>query len=211
MSLGTIIPIITIIISVVSLCVFISTASLTLFRRGRLAMTKPAIVFFGFDAVPRTTAKIFVRTLLYSIAARGQMIETMFAKLVHQGREQVFSFRGYGETSQLVGGSGLYVGQTGIAMNHHLVLSVHEVPYEFTVGDYVVELWVRLVRKRRAAKLYAIPISVTKEHAAVLARRDGVLFELNPKDDSYLGHVRNKDGRRNSYRHIFSNLARLAA
>lgn len=74
-------------------------------------MTRPNIVFFGFDDVPKTTAKIFLRTLLYSTAARGQVIEGMFVKLLHEGSEQVFSFWGYGETKQLVPGSGLYVGR----------------------------------------------------------------------------------------------------
>ncbi len=64
-------------------------------------MTKPAIVFFGFEDVPKTTAKVFLRTLLYSTAVRGQVIERMFVKLLHNGREQVFSFWGYGETTVL--------------------------------------------------------------------------------------------------------------
>lgn len=62
-------------ISMLSLCIAVSAAWLTLLRRGRLAMTKPNIVFFGFDAVPKTTAKIFLCTLLYSTAVRGQAVE----------------------------------------------------------------------------------------------------------------------------------------
>jgi hypothetical protein len=61
---------VTIVIATLSLCISLLTAWLTLFRRGRLQMTKPAVVFFGFDNVPKTTAKIFLRALLYSTAIR---------------------------------------------------------------------------------------------------------------------------------------------
>ena len=73
---------ISIYISVLSLCISLTTAWLTLFRRGRLLMTRPNIVFFGFDDVPKTTAKIFLRTLLYSTAVRGQVVEGMFVNFV---------------------------------------------------------------------------------------------------------------------------------
>jgi hypothetical protein len=155
-------------------------------------MTKPVVVFFGFDAVPKPTAKIFLRTLLYSTAVRGQVIEAMFARLVRDRGAQIFGFWGYGETTQLSPGSGLYVGQTGLAVNHHFVLSVHEAPCEFTPGDYRVEVLARLVGKKRPAKLSEFSLSVTKENAAVLSRRGGVLFELNPYSNGYVGHARDE-------------------
>jgi hypothetical protein len=157
-------------------------------------MTRPNIVFFGFDDVPKTTAKIFLRTLLYSTAVRGQVVEGMFIKLRHEGSEQVFSFWGYGETKQLVPGSGLYVGQTGIAVNHHFVLSVHQPDYEFTVGDYAIEVFVRMVGKKQPIRLAVVTVSVTEEHAVVLARRGGVLFETNPDGRGYVGHGRDDEG-----------------
>lgn len=182
--------IVSIVIAIVSLGISILTAWLTLFRRGSLAMTKPTVVFFGFDNVPKTTAKIFLRALLYSTAIRGQVIEGMFAKLRHENDEQVFGFWGYGETKQLVPGSGLYVGQTGIAVNHHFVLSVHEPAYEFSSGEYTIEVFARLVGKKKPVKLVAVSVSVTEEHASVLSRRGGLLFELNPDGQGYIGHAR---------------------
>lgn len=184
---------VSIVISIFSLCIAITSAWLTLFRRGRLAMTKPNVVFFGFDTAPRTTAKIFLRTLLYSTAVRGQVIEGMFAKLHHAGSEQIFSFWGYGETNQLVPGSGLYVGQTGIAVNHHFVLSVHQPAYEFTKGDYEIEVFVRLVGRKTPIRLSQFNLTLSAEHAGILARYGGVLFELNPDGRGYIGHARDRD------------------
>ncbi|MBL7507898.1 hypothetical protein INQ20_26675, partial [Escherichia coli] len=62
-------------ISIASLAVSVGTFWLVLLRRGRLAMTMPTIVFFGHDIVPKPTPKIFLRTLLYSTAAQGQVVE----------------------------------------------------------------------------------------------------------------------------------------
>lgn len=112
-------------VSLLSLGVSGTTMYFTWLRRGRLAMTKPNVVFFGYEAAGnRPTAKIFLRTLLYSSSTQGKMVERMFVKLLRQGkdqdREQVFGFWGHGWTTELSPGSGLYVGQTGVSSNHHL-------------------------------------------------------------------------------------------
>lgn len=57
-------------------------------------MTKPTIVFFGYDTVPKPTPKVFLRTLLYSTATRGQVIEGMRVIVRYEGGERVFSFWG---------------------------------------------------------------------------------------------------------------------
>lgn len=177
------------ILSVLSLCVAAASTWWTVFRHGRLAMTRPSVVFFGFDAVPRTTAKVFLRCLLYSTAVRGQVIEAMYAKVQRAGSEQVFGFWGYGETTKLSAGSGLFVGQTGIALNHHFVLSVHEQPYEFLAGDYVVEVFARQVGQRRPRRLGHVQLTVTEANAEALKLHQGVLFELIPENGTYAGHT----------------------
>ncbi|WP_159592611.1 hypothetical protein [Chelativorans xinjiangense] len=116
----------------------------------------------------------------------------MFAKLHHRDSEQIFSFWGYGETTQLSPGSGLYVGRTGVVLNHHFVLSVHQPEYEFTAGDYRVEVFARVVGKKRPAKLAEGSVSVTEEQAAILANRGGILFELSSDGQTYIGHARDE-------------------
>jgi hypothetical protein len=71
-----------------------------------------AVIFFGYDSSPRLP-KIFLRTLLYSTSARGQVVEAMYVKLCQNGSERTFRFWGYGETNKRSPGSGLFVGQTG--------------------------------------------------------------------------------------------------
>jgi hypothetical protein len=188
-----------IVISILSLCISILTAWSTLFRRGSLAMTKPNIVFFGFDDAPKISAKVFLRTLLYSTAVKGQVVEGMFVKLHDVRGEQVFSFWGYGETKQLVPGSGLYVGQMGVAANHHFVLSAHQSAYEFTPGEYTIEIFARLVGKQHPIKLHAVSVYVTEEHASILAQRGGVLFEIKSDGREYVASAQEKHSKANNH------------
>jgi hypothetical protein len=177
------------IISLLSLSVSAGTMYFAWLRRGRLRMTRPALVFFGFDPVPKHTAKIFLRTLLYSTAARGQVIEGMYAKLLREGTEQIFGFWGYGEVSNLMPGSGLYVGQAGVTVNHHFVMSVHRPAYEFVAGEYVVEVFARLVGKTLPIRLSRIMLDLEDRHAVALHAGAGVLFELQPESGTYVGHI----------------------
>ncbi len=181
--------IMSLVISVLSICISILTAWLTLFRRGSLAMTKPAALSFEFDNPPPMPAKIVLRALLYSTAVRGQIVEGMFAKLDHKDSSQTFGFWVYFEGKQPLLGSGLYVGQTGVAVDHHFVLSVNQPAYEFASGEYEIEIFARLVGERQPVKLSSASVSVTDEHALVLSRRGRLLFEINPNGQDYVAHA----------------------
>ena len=176
-------------IALLSLGVSTATMYFAWLRRGRLAMTKPVVVFFGYDTVPRLTPKIFLRTLLYSTAPRGKMIESMHVKLNRGGTEQVFGFWGYGETTKLSPGSGLYVGQTGVSLNHHFVMSVHKSGYDFFAGDYTIQVFARQAGQPAPALLSEIKITINDVHVGILGNKGGVLFELEPETQTYAGHA----------------------
>lgn len=176
-------------ISIVSLAVSLGTFWFAFIDRGRLRMTKPTIVFFGYDMVPRPTPKVFLRTLLYSTANRGHVVEGMFVKVRHNDREQAFSFWGYGETEKLTAGSGLYVSKTGVSVNHHFVLSVHETEYRFEPGDYRIDVFANVVGRKAATRLSTIQLTLTPSLVATLALHEGVLFERRMNGE-YEGHAR---------------------
>ncbi len=166
---------------------------LTLFHRGRLKMTKPAVVFFGYDHIPKTTAKIFLRTLLFSTSAQGIVIESMYVRITAGNHTETFSFWGYGETNKLVPGSGLYVDKAGLSANHHFVLSVDKPAYNFAEGDYKIDVYAKTVGKRMAQKLSTIEICLGAEHAASASKQDGVLFGLSPETQNYVGHINSRE------------------
>lgn len=178
-------------ISLVSLAISLGTFWLAFMDRGRLKMTKPTIVFFGFDEVPKPTPKVFLRTLLYSTATRGQVVEGMYAKVRRCNNERIFSFWGYGETEKLSAGSGLHISRTGLAANHHFVLSVHEADYRFESGSYEIDVIADLVGRKKPITLATIELSLSDELATALERHEGVLFERKIGGD-YEGHTRER-------------------
>ncbi len=103
------------------LALFISGVTLWLshIRRGSLKMTKPTVVFFGPDGGEQGISKIFLRTLLYSTAKRGVVLENLYVRLRRGETQQNFNIWVYGE-KDLARGSGLFIGQEGIATNHQL-------------------------------------------------------------------------------------------
>ena len=113
---------ISIVVSVPALAISVATAWLTLFRRGTVRMTQPTTIYFGADASSSPSPKVYLRTLLYSTAKRGQIIESMFVKLRRGESIQTFNIWVYGEGS-LARGSGLYVGENGVTCNHVQVRS----------------------------------------------------------------------------------------
>jgi hypothetical protein len=72
--------IISIITSIVALIISGLTAWLALLHRGTIKMTQPTIFFFGPDGTSGPP-KIFLRTLLFSTASKGHIIENMYSKL----------------------------------------------------------------------------------------------------------------------------------
>jgi hypothetical protein len=183
--------------AVISLMSFVISACTMYFswlRHGQLCMTQPALIFFGFDGADghAKTAKIFLRTLLYSTAVKGKVIESMYVKIQHNGKEQIFSFWGYGETDKLTPGSGLYVGQAGVTANHHFVQSVHQSPFAFIAGGYVIEVYARLVGKSAPIQLSSISVTLEDQHASALSAHSGVLFEQEPHSGIYVGHANDR-------------------
>jgi hypothetical protein len=79
-------------ISFCALAISSVTAWLTLFRKGRLRMTRPTVTFFGPDGPPSQGSglKVFLRTLLYSTAKRAHIVEGMFVTLRRGESVQTF-------------------------------------------------------------------------------------------------------------------------
>ena len=106
-------PAISVVVSTLALTISMVTAWLTLFRRGTVRMTRPTAIYFGADGSVDPSPKVYLRTLLYSTAKRGQIVESMFVKLRRGESIQTFNIWAYGEAS-LARGSGLYVGENGV-------------------------------------------------------------------------------------------------
>lgn len=78
-------------ISVAALVVSSTVAWLTLFRRGSLYMTQPALIGFLYDS---EKPKVFMRTPLYATGKRGYVIEGLYLKIRQRQAKRAHSDSG---------------------------------------------------------------------------------------------------------------------
>lgn len=180
-------------VSVLALAVSSTTAWLTLFRRGTVKMTQPTVIFFGPDT-PRfldkpASPKIFLRTLLFATAKRGRVIESMHVALSRNDTHQSFNIWVYGD-DKLVRGSGLFVGETGIAANHHFLTPRDENSFHFTEGRYRLEVFAHLLGDKIQTRLFSQTLEISREVGNSLKEPGtGLYFDWGPDSSCYLPHV----------------------
>lgn len=181
-------------ISGLALAVSVITAWLTLFRSGDLRMTHPTVVFFGPDGGCRregesTRLKVYLRTLLYSTARRGQTVESMHVNVQRGESKQNFSIWVYGE-DHLVRGSGLHVGPEGVACNHHFLLPEDGTGFPLLPGRYTVRVFAKRVLDREPRELARVVLPISDTQAKDLEQDDaGIYFDWGPDQQSYHAHI----------------------
>jgi len=181
------------VISALALLVSITTAWLTLFRRGTVRMTHPTVIYFGPDAGaspddPRP--KVFLRALLFSTAKRGRVLQCMHIALSRNETRQNFNVWVYGD-GKLVRGSGLFVGETGVEANHHFLAPRDGSSFRFTEGRYRLDVFAHLLGDEHRTRLFSQTLEVSRELAAALAATPnaGLYFDWGPDAEGYLPHI----------------------
>ncbi len=173
-----------------------TTAWLTLLRPGRLRMTRPTLFYLGPDGgLPKkerpSVPKVYVRTLLFSTAKRGNLIENMYVTVRRGETRQNFNVWVYRQNGQLSRGSGLYVSQDGVALDHHFLLPSDGSRFEFIAGDYSVEVFAKLVGKSRPLLLSTVSAHLSANVAEEATENGGgVFFDWGPDRGSYYASTR---------------------
>jgi len=180
-------------ISLLALIVSVTTAWLTLFRKGELRMTQPTVIFFGPDGVPssarRPHLKVFLRTLLYSTSRQGQIVESLHLNLQRAESKQNFSIWVYGD-EHLARGSGLFVPAEGIACNHHFLLPEDGTDFRFLAGDYILRVYAKKVGVATPRELATVRLRLSESHSRALEDQNaGIYFDWGPDQQAYHTHV----------------------
>ena len=171
------------------------TAWLTFFRKGRLVMTQPTTVFFGPDGpmFDRGKNKVYLRTLLYSTAKRGHVLESLYLSLHRNETKQNFNVWVYGEKGDLKRGSGLFIPQEGVTFDHHFLLPADGVNFGFLEGSYTLSVFARLVGQRLSTELLTVRLSITESQASTLSQpRTGIFFDYGPDQQCYHAHLQHR-------------------
>lgn len=179
---------ISIVISLIALTISGLTFWLTRMKRGVVKMTRPTIVFFGPDGGGQRHNKVYIRTLLYSTADKGQYIQNMFIRLQRGESVQNFNVWVYGD-KQLSRGSGLFISKNGLACNHHFLLPKDGNNYSFLSGEYLLQVYIETVNQSQI-KIFEQKLHLTKEQEKeMLDKRAGLFFDWAPNTQNYSSHI----------------------
>ena len=198
-------------LSIVAIGISAVTAWLTLLRGGRLCMTRPTMVFLGPDGGGGNKKKVFLRTLLYSTSHQGQVVESIYVNVQRGETRQNFSFWAYrDETGGIVRGSGLFVGQHGVSLDHHFLLPDDSGDFRFSPGRYVIRVFAKRVADKMPHLLYEFALDVSESKAKGLeAEGAGIFFDWGPEQQMYYSRVevRGEERNANSSRKYVTNKA----
>ena len=177
-------------VSALALAISATTAWLTLFKRGTVNMTQPTVIFFGPDGRDSNNLKVFLRTLLFSTSKRGRIVESMYVTLLCEDILQTFDVWAYGERNDLVRGSGLFVGETGVEANHHFLASRNSEPIVFIPGKHQLNVYVNLLGEKKQKLLISESLTVSSEEADEIGLHGvGLYFDWAPEDRNYVSHI----------------------
>ena len=174
------------------------TAWLTFFRKGTLVMTQPTVVFFGPDGSRFNSDKnkIYLRTLLYSTAKRGHVLESLHVSLQRNESKQNFNIWVYGEKGNLKRGSGLFVAQEGVTFDHHFLLPEDGANFQFLSGTYKLVVFAKLVGERTPKELISIALAISESQASQLSEPNtGIYYDWGPDQQAYHSHIDKKPDR----------------
>jgi hypothetical protein len=184
--------VISLVFSCFALIVSATTAWLTLFRKGKLVMTQPTVVFFGPDGSRSDSQKnkVYLRTLLYCTAKRGQVVESLHISLYRNESKQNFNIWVYGDKGDLKRGSGLYVPQEGVTFDHHFLLPEDGANFSFLSGSYRLIVFAKLIRSSTFYELASINLKISEAQALKLAEPStGIYFDWETDQQSYHSHI----------------------
>ena len=121
-----------------------------------------------------------MRTLLFSTSKKGRIIESMPVAVSRNETHQNFNIWVHGD-EKLVRGSGLFVGETGVAANHHFLAPRDSNSFQFGEGHYRLDVYARLLGDRKPI----LPFSQEPEVTQAIADRlkepgTGLYFDWGP-------------------------------
>jgi hypothetical protein len=180
-------------ISGLALAVSVMTLWLTYFRKGSVRMTRPTQVFLGSDGSrssgPNGRPKVFLRALLLAEAKRGRVIETLYATLTRDESRQNFNIWVHGD-DQLVRGGGLFVGDTGVVVNHHFLLPADHSEFRWKGGTYRLEVFADILGDTKPVRLLSLDLMMSEaEASSVNTMMCGMYYDWGPQAGRYISHL----------------------
>jgi hypothetical protein len=126
---------------------------------------------------------------LFSTSKRGLVVESMHVALSRNETHQNFNIWVYGD-EKLVRGSGLFVGETGVAAIHHFLVPNDGSSVRFTAGHYRMDVFAKLLGDHRPILLFSQALEISREIGSMLEEAyTGLYFDWGPDSSRYLPHT----------------------
>ena len=137
--------------------------------------------------------KVYLRTLLYSTAKRGYVIESLYISLHRNETKQNFNIWIYGEKNDLKRGSGLFVPKEGVTFVYHFLLPKDGADFVFFAGTYKLSVFAQGIGQRVPTKLMTINLTISEsESRSLIEPCRGIYFDWGPDQQSYHSHIAEK-------------------
>lgn len=113
----------------------------------------------------------------------------MYITLSRNESRPTFNVWVYGD-DKLVRGSGLFVGETGLGVNHHFLAPRDDHGFRFTAGTYRLEVFAHLVGSRKPILLFTQSLELSQEIGREMDSPDaGLYFDWGPDSSRYHSHL----------------------
>jgi hypothetical protein len=113
----------------------------------------------------------------------------MHVALSRNETHQNFNIWVYGD-EKLVRGSGLFVGETGVAANHHFLAPRDNSSFQFGEGRYRLDVYAHLLGDEKPTLLFSQMLEISQAIADQLKEPGtGLYFDWGPDSSRYLTHV----------------------
>ena len=187
----SLLSIVSITIALVALVLSVLNLWVSQFRKGKLLLSQPTIIFFGWDDVGKAAPKIMIRSALFSTGNRGHVVENLHVKLHNKQGEWDFPYWGYDDGKGMVKGSGLFIGVSGQSAYHHFN-PIHEYDdFFYEIGANKIEVWAQNYGDLRQKLLgtYQVDLNDKDMHSALAHHEAGVTWDWSPTDGVYYPSV----------------------
>jgi hypothetical protein len=177
------------VVAVVSLLVSITVAWLTLFRRGKLCMTRPVQIIFASKNARRP--EIILKTLLYATGRRGHVIERLYLSVRHDADEiETFGFWSYGQGKNSIVSGGLRVGEDGVVYDHHFLQADKDSHFYFSEGNYEIQVFATVVNDSSPKLLHQFDLSLSQDKSLQMhVNNYAVLYTFDPVEKQYIASL----------------------
>ena len=155
---------------------------------GKIKMSKPNQIWFGF-ANPSRKAHILLKSVLYSTGAQGHIVERLYARLESNSSSQEFSSWVIGKQTDTYKPGGMRITKEGYMGDHHFIFPNDGTSYIFKTGNYSLKIFAKIAGENSDKLLREVNLNIPNHLSAELSSSKGIYFNFHSSDGNYIAEL----------------------